>query len=90
VVEQSFFHENYADEKGGAVYIKDVNGIEVVECRFLSNEVGTDGGAIAFYDTVGASLSRSVFDGNISPDDGGKWLNIAPCTCIIRWTIIRY
>ncbi len=72
-VSQSEFHGNEALEKGGAIYVADTDGewISIVESSFVSNQAGSNGGALR-EDAGRFDIDDSAFCGNEPNNFGGS------------------
>lgn len=78
---QVLFRGNSTGGSGGAVYSWYRGGFTAVECDFIDNFAGIDGGAIYWIReadpqtcSIGGSINRCLFDGNAAGVDAGAVL----------------
>jgi predicted outer membrane repeat protein len=75
----SYFEDNFAEEQGGAINVKDAT-LGIYFSTFVGNETNGSGGAIAQqgYDAVASNIYGSTFISNEAAVDGGAvWLRDA-------------
>lgn len=73
-----------ADKCGGAIYAKDANEIEIINCTITGNEADTNGGGLNVEGTP-TTITNCTFTGNTAKNGGGIYINrTGPSTYVVE------
>ena len=70
------FSDNYAERRGGAIYITGSGSVDAEDCIFINNSVDSQGGAFYSWYNSKINLTNCYFSDNSAPkSDGGAIYN---------------